>query len=34
LHLRFGAFAAGAALLLAMWVIFALRILTAGIEPM
>ena len=30
---RFGAFAAGAALLLAMWVIFALRILTAGIEP-
>lgn len=31
---RFAAFAAGAALLLAMWVIFALRILTAGIEPM
>jgi hypothetical protein len=31
---RFGAFAIGAAVLLAMWVIFALRILLAGIEPM
>ena len=30
---RFAAFAAGAVLLLAMWVIFALRILMAGVEP-
>ncbi|MGO4126195.1 MAPEG family protein [Inquilinus sp. YAF38] len=30
---RFGAYAAGFVLLLAMWVIFALRILTAGVGP-
>jgi hypothetical protein len=30
---RFGAYAAGFVLLLAMWVIFALRILLAGVEP-
>lgn len=30
---RFAAFAAGAVLLLAMWAIFALRILMAGVEP-
>ena len=30
---RFGAYAAGFVLLLAMWVIFALRILMAGVEP-
>ncbi|WP_395682300.1 MAPEG family protein [Inquilinus sp.] len=30
---RFGTYAAGAVLLLAMWVIFALRILLAGVEP-
>ena len=30
---RFAAFAAGAVLLLAMWVLFALRILLAGVEP-
>jgi len=30
---RFAAFAAGFVLLLAMWVIFALRILLAGVEP-
>jgi len=30
---RFAAFAAGAVLLLVMWVLFALRILLAGVEP-
>ncbi|MGL4967658.1 MAG: hypothetical protein ACRC67_40955 [Inquilinus sp.] len=30
---RFGVYAAGFVLLLAMWVIFALRILLAGVEP-
>lgn len=30
---RFGAYAAGFVLLLAMWVIFALRILTVGVGP-
>ncbi|OWJ57251.1 MAPEG family protein [Inquilinus limosus] len=30
---RFGAYAAGFVLLLAMWAVFALRILTAGVEP-
>lgn len=30
---RFGTYAAGFVLLLAMWVIFALRILLAGVEP-
>ncbi|MBW8724771.1 MAG: MAPEG family protein [Inquilinus limosus] len=33
LGLRFGTYAAGFVLLLAMWVIFALRILLVGVEP-